>query len=54
MGGLSAFTTGNYLRQPDVTSLFVKLINVSFMVEFKSGLIKDVSSTEIRSQVLRY
>ena len=44
MDPVSAFTTGNYPRQPVVVYLFVKSVNLSFMLLFKSVVIKDVSS----------
>ena len=33
----------NYLHQPAVASVFVKFVNLSFLVEFKSDVIKDIS-----------
>ena len=47
MGAVSAFTTGNYPRQPVVVYLFVKSVNLSFMLEFKFDVIKDVSSSKM-------
>ena len=47
MGAVSAFTTGNYSRQPAAVYLFVKSANLSFMLEFKSDVIKDVSSAKV-------
>ena len=44
MDPVSTFTTGNYPRQPVVVYLFVKFVNLSFMLLFKSDVIKDVSS----------
>ena len=44
MDPVSAFTTGNYPRRPGVVYLFVKSVNLSFMLLFKSDVIKDVSS----------
>ena len=47
MGAVSAFITGNYPRQPAVSSLFVKFVNLLFLVEFISDLIKDISSAKM-------
>ena len=44
---MCAFTTGNYLRQPVAVYLFVKCVNLYFMLEFKSDVIKDVNFTKI-------
>ena len=47
MGAVSGFMTGNYPHQPVVVYLFVKSANLSFLLEFKSDVIKDVSSAKI-------
>ena len=47
MGAVSAFTTENYSRQPVVVCLFVKPVNMFFILEFKSDVIKDVSSAKM-------
>ena len=47
MGAVSAFTTGNYPRQPVVLYMFVKSVNFSFILEFKSDVIKGVSSAKM-------
>ena len=47
MGGVSTFWMGNYPCQPVVAYLFVKSVNLSFMLEFKSDVIKDVSSAKM-------
>ena len=47
MVAVSAFTTGNYPRQPVVVYLFVKSVIFSLMLKFKSDIIKDVSSTKM-------
>ena len=46
MATVSAFTTGKYPRQP-VVYLFVKSVNLSFKLGFKSDVIKDVSSAKM-------
>ena len=47
MAAVSAFTAGNYPHQPVAVYLFVKSVNLSLMLEFKSGVIRDVSSTKM-------
>ena len=47
IGAVSAFTTGNYPRQPVTVYLFVISINFSFMLEFKPDVIKDISSAKM-------
>ena len=47
MEDVSAFTTGNYTCQPLVVYLFVKSVTLSFILEFKSDIIKDVSSSKM-------
>ena len=47
MSTVSAFMTGNYPRQPALVHLLVKSINLSFMVEFKSDVSKDISSAKM-------
>ena len=47
MGAVSAFTTGSYPRQPAVVYLFLKSANLSFMLEFKSDVITEVSSAKM-------
>ena len=44
MKTVSAFTTGNYPCQPVAVYLSIKLLNLSFMLEFKSDVIKDFVS----------
>ena len=47
MNAISAFTTGNYSRQPIVIYLFLKSVNLSFMSEFDFDVIKDVNCTKM-------
>ena len=47
MGAVSTFWMGNYPCQPVFAYLFVKSVNLSFMLEFKSDVIKDVSSAKM-------
>ena len=47
MGAMSTFTMGNYPHQPVSVYLFVKSVNLSFMLEFKSAVIKEVSSAKM-------
>ena len=47
MGAVSVFTTGNYHGQPFAVYLFVKSVNLFFMLEFKFDVIKDVSSAKM-------
>ena len=46
-GAVSTFTTGNYPRQPAVASMFVKILNLFFLVELNSDVIRDVSSAKM-------
>ena len=43
MGAVSAFTTGNYPRQPAVASLFLNSVDLSFLMKVKSDIIKDIN-----------
>lgn len=43
MGTVSAFMAGNYPHQSTAASLFVKLVNLTFLLEFKFGITKDIS-----------
>ena len=45
LGAASTFTTRNYSRQPAVVYLFIKSVNLPFMLQLKSNFIKDVSSS---------
>ena len=47
MGAVSPFTTGSYPRQPVVVYLFVISVNLSFMLQFKSDVMKNISSTKM-------
>ena len=47
MGAVGAFRTGNYPRQPVAVYQFAISVNVSFTLEFKSDLIKSISSAKI-------
>ena len=47
MGAMSTFTTKNYPRQPVALYLFMESVNFSFKLEFKSDIIKDVSSAKM-------
>ena len=47
MDAVSVFTTGNHPLQPVTVCLFVKSANLSFMLQFKSDIIKHVSSTKM-------
>ena len=47
MGAVSAFITRNYPYEPAAAYLCVRSVNLSFMLEFKSDVIKDVSSAKI-------
>ena len=47
MKTVSAFTTGNYPCQPVAVYLFIKLLNMSFMLDFKSDVIKDFVSAKM-------
>ena len=47
MGAMSTFTTKNYSRQPVALYLFMESVNFSFKLEFKSDIIKDVSSAKM-------
>ena len=42
MGAASAFTTGNYPRQPVAASAFLNSLNVCFLIMLKSDVMKDV------------
>ena len=44
---MGAVSTGNYHRQRAAVYLFVKSVNLSFILEFKSDVIKDVSSAKM-------
>ena len=48
MGAVSAFMMGNYPRQPVAIYLFVKSVNLSFMLEFTHKFIKDVSPAKTK------
>ena len=47
MSTVSAFTTRNYPRQSVDVNLFAKSVNLSFMLVFKSDVIKDISSAKM-------
>ena len=47
MGAVGALTMGNYPRQPVTVYLFVKSVNLSFRLEFKSDVINDISSAKM-------
>ena len=47
MVAVSACTTKNYSREPVAVYLFRKSVNLSFILEFKSGVIKEVSSAKM-------
>ena len=47
MGAMSTFTTKNYPRQRVALYLFMESVNFSFKLEFKSDIIKDVSSAKM-------
>ena len=47
MDSLSPFTTGNYSRQPVANYLVVISVHFSFMLEFKSYVIKDIRSAKM-------
>ena len=47
MGTVSTFMIGNYPGLPVFAYLFVKSINLSFMLEFKSDVIKNVISAKM-------
>ena len=47
MDAVSAFTTANYPCQPLGVYLFVKSVTLSFILEFKFDIIKDVSSSKM-------
>ena len=47
MGTVSAFTTGNYPCQPAAASLFLNSVDLSFLMEVKSDLIKDISFAKL-------
>ena len=47
MGAMSTFTTKNYSRQSVALYLFMESVNFSFKLEFKSDIIKDVSSAKM-------
>ena len=47
MGDVSAFTTDNYPPKSVAVYLFVKTVNLFFILEFKSDVIKDVSSAKL-------
>ena len=53
MDTVSAFTTGNYPRQPAVVSLFVSCVGLSVLKDVKSDVNKDVSSTLIDVRIVR-
>ena len=44
---VSAFTTSKYPRQAVVVYLFLKSVNLLFMLKFKSDVIKDASSANM-------
>ena len=44
---VSAFTTSKYSRQAAVVCLFLKSVNLLFMLKFKSDVIKDASSANM-------
>ena len=46
MGAVSAFTTGNYTRQPAAATLFLNSVALSFLMEVKSDVIKDTNSAK--------
>ena len=41
------FTTGNYPHQHAIASVFVKSVNLSFLIEVKSGIINNISSANM-------
>ena len=47
MAAVSAFMAGNYPHQPVAVYLFVKSVNLSFMLKSKSDVIKKVSYAKI-------
>ena len=47
MDAVSAFTTGNYPRQPAAASLFLNSVDLSFLMEVKSDVYKGINFTKI-------
>ena len=43
MGVVSAFMMGNYPQQPAAAFLFLNSVDLSFLMEIKSDVIKDIS-----------
>lgn len=51
MNTVSVFTTWNEPRQPAATSIVVKSVTLSYSMEIKSVVIKDVISSKISDTI---
>ena len=47
MYAVSAFKAGNYPCQPAAAPLFLNSVDLSFLMEIKSDVMKDISSTKM-------
>ena len=52
MGAVSTFTTGNYPRQPATASLCLNSVDLSFLMEVKPDVIKDINFAKISESYL--
>ena len=47
MGAVNAFMVGNYPCQPAAASLFLNSVDLTFLVEVESDIIKNVSFAKL-------